>query len=186
MKAIVISGICATLLMNTAFADTAPAAPTTAPAIATAAVVPAASVPEAVADVQKDPAMANLQAGELFLAKNKTKPGVVTLPDGLQYKILIPGQGAKPQSTDIVKVEYTGSLINGEVFDSSDKHDGAATFGVNQVIAGWTEALQLMPVGSTWELTIPAKLAYGEQGAHPLIGPDETLIFKVKLLDIVK
>ncbi len=128
----------------------------------------------------------SLSKGEQFLAENKTKPGVVTLPDGLQYKILTEGKGAKPGPTDRVTVHYTGKLIDGTVFDSSIKRGQPATFPVNGVIAGWTEALQLMPVGSTWELYIPAGLAYGSMGAPPVIGPNETLIFEVQLLDTQK
>lgn len=124
--------------------------------------------------------------GDAFLALNKTKPGVVTLPDGLQYRIITQGKGAKPKSSDVVTVHYEGKLINGTEFDSSYKRGEPTTFPVNGVIPGWVEALQLMPVGSEWELFIPAKLAYGEQGAPPIIGPNETLIFKVKLIDIKK
>ena len=128
----------------------------------------------------------NKQTGESFLTANKTKPGVVTLADGLQYKILKPGDGEKPTPNDIVTVEYEGKLINGKEFDNSAKHGGPASFGVDQVIPGWTEVLQLMPVGSIWEIYIPSRLAYGDQGAPPVIGPGETLIFKVKLLGIKK
>ena len=124
--------------------------------------------------------------GEAFLASNKTKPGVVTLPDGLQYKVLVEGKGAKPTLNDTVTVHYAGTLVNGKEFDSSYKRGEPATFPVAGVIAGWTEALQLMPAGSTWELFIPANLAYGEQGAPPAIGPNETLIFKVQLIDVKK
>lgn len=125
-------------------------------------------------------------AGEAFLQKNKGKQGVVTLPDGLQYKVITQGKGEKPKSTDVVTVHYEGKLIDGKEFDSSYKRGEPATFPVNGVIAGWTEALQLMPVGSTWELFIPASLAYGEQGAPPAIGPNETLVFKVQLLSVKK
>lgn len=124
--------------------------------------------------------------GAKFLADNKNKPGVVTLPDGLQYKILVKGSGQKPAATDTVVVNYAGKLINGTEFDSSYKRGEPTSFRVNQVIPGWVEALQLMPVGSTWELYIPADLAYGDQGAPPSIGPNETLIFKVELLDVKK
>lgn len=128
----------------------------------------------------------NKKEGEAYLKANATKPGVTTLSDGLQYKIIKPGTGDKPSATDTVVVDYTGAFINGKEFDSSSKHGGPATFGVNQVISGWTEALQLMPIGSVWEITIPAALAYGDQGAPPIIGPGETLVFKVKLIDIKK
>lgn len=125
-------------------------------------------------------------SGEAFLNANKNKPGVVTLPDGLQYKVLSPGTGPKPALTDTVTVDYAGRLVDGTEFDSSYKRGEPATFPVNGVIPGWVEVLQLMPVGSTWELYIPANLAYGERGAPPVIGPNQTLIFKVKLIDIKK
>lgn len=128
----------------------------------------------------------NKQVGEAFLMKNKTKPGVVTLPDGLQYKIIKAGNGAKPGPSDVVTVEYAGRLVNGTEFDSSAKHGGTASFTVGQVIPGWVEALQMMPVGSTWELYIPSDLAYGDHGAPPAIAPNETLIFKVTLIDAKK
>lgn len=123
-------------------------------------------------------------AGQIFLEKNKQKPGVVTLADGLQYKILIKGQGERPRDGDQVTVHYSGTLIDGTEFDSSYKRGQPATFPVNGVIPGWTEALKLMKVGSTWELYIPSSLAYGERGAPPAIGPNQTLIFKVELLSI--
>jgi len=128
----------------------------------------------------------NKAQGEAFLAANKTKPGVVTLPSGLQYKILKEGTGPKPTATDTVSSNYRGTLINGTEFDSSEKHGGAAKFGVSQVIKGWTEALQLMPVGSKWQLFVPSNLAYGERGAGGDIGPDATLIFDVELVSIEK
>lgn len=124
--------------------------------------------------------------GQAFLETNKTKPGVVTLPDGLQYKIIKEGKGPKPSATDTVTVNYKGTLTDGTEFDSSYKRGQPASFPVNAVIAGWTEALQKMPVGSTWELYIPADLAYGTNGAPPVIGPNETLIFQVELLGINK
>jgi FKBP-type peptidyl-prolyl cis-trans isomerase FklB len=129
---------------------------------------------------------ANKAEGEAFLAANKTKPGVVTLPSGLQYKILKEGTGPKPAATDTVSSNYRGTLINGTEFDSSEKHGGGAKFGVSQVIKGWTEALQLMPVGSKWQLFVPSNLAYGERGAGGDIGPDATLIFDVELVAIEK
>lgn len=119
-----------------------------------------------------------------FLVTNKSKPGVVTLPSGLQYKIITAGTGVKPKLSDTVTVNYAGTLINGKEFDSSYKRGEPATFPVSGVIPGWTEALQLMPVGSTWELYIPANLAYGAYGVPPSIGPNQTLIFKVELLAI--
>jgi len=127
---------------------------------------------------------ANRKTGEAFLAANKSKPGVVTLPSGLQYKILTQGNGPKPTASDTVSCNYRGTLIDGREFDSSAKHGGPATFPVGGVIKGWTEALQLMPVGSKWQLFIPPDLAYGERGAGGDIGPDETLIFEVELLSI--
>jgi FKBP-type peptidyl-prolyl cis-trans isomerase len=128
---------------------------------------------------------ANKSEGEAFLAANKGKDGVVVLPSGLQYKILTAGTGPKPTATDSVKCNYKGTLINGTEFDSSSKHGGPATFGVSQVIKGWTEALQLMPVGSKWQLFIPSDLAYGAQGAGGgQIGPNATLVFEVELVSI--
>jgi FKBP-type peptidyl-prolyl cis-trans isomerase FklB len=125
-------------------------------------------------------------AGQAFLNANKTKPGVVALPDGLQYKVLTPGNGPKPDESDIVTVKYEGKLIDGTVFDSSEAHGGTTDFPLGQVISGWVEALKLMPKGSTWEVYIPSDLAYGPAGAPPNIGPNETLIFKVTLVDFKK
>lgn len=127
----------------------------------------------------------NLKAGEEFLAINKNKPGVVTLPSGLQYEILKKGEGAIPTAKDQVKCHYHGTLIDGTVFDSSVERGQPATFGVNQVIPGWVEALQLMPVGSKWKLFIPSDLAYGKSGAGQTIEPNSTLVFEVEVLDIV-
>lgn len=129
---------------------------------------------------------ANKKEGAEYLAANKTKEGVVTLPDGLQYKILTAGTGPKPLATDTVKVNYEGTLINGKVFDSSYKRGEPAQFPVNGVIKGWTEALQLMPVGSKWQLFIPSDLAYGEHSPGGDIGANDTLIFQVELLSIEK
>jgi FKBP-type peptidyl-prolyl cis-trans isomerase FklB len=126
---------------------------------------------------------ANKKEGEAFLAANKAKPGVVTLPDGLQYKIVKEGTGPKPAATDTVECNYRGTLLDGTEFDSSYKRKQTATFALNQVIKGWTEAVQLMPAGSTWELYIPSDLAYGARGAGP-IGPNSTLIFQVELVSI--
>ena len=125
------------------------------------------------------------EAGEKFLAENKTREGVVTLESGLQYKILNEGSGAKPTANDTVKCHYEGRLINGQVFDSSIRRGEPAEFPVGGVIAGWVEALQLMPVGSKWQLYIPSELAYGQHGAGAAIGPNETLIFDVELLEIM-
>jgi len=127
---------------------------------------------------------ANKKEGDAFLAANKTKEGVVTLPSGLQYKILTAGTGAKPTAADTVICNYKGTLINGKEFDASSKHGGPATFPVSGVIKGWTEALQLMPVGSKWQLFIPPDLAYGQRGAGGDIGPGATLIFEVELVSI--
>jgi|SRR3984957_3532336 len=127
----------------------------------------------------------NKQEGEAFLAANKGKEGVVTLPSGLQYKVLKQGEGKKPSATDTVQCNYRGTLIDGTEFDSSAKHGGApATFPVNGVIKGWTEALQLMPVGSKYQLFIPSDLAYGDRGMGGSIGPGATLIFEVELVSI--
>lgn len=126
----------------------------------------------------------NVKEGEAFLAANKTKEGVVTLPSGLQYKILTAGTGPKPTAADSVVCNYKGTLISGKVFDASASHGGPATFPVGGVIKGWTEALQLMPVGSKWQLFIPPDLAYGQRGAGGDIGPSTTLIFEVELVSI--
>lgn len=127
----------------------------------------------------------NRKEGETFLAENKKKPGVVSLPSGLQYEILTEGKGKKPSATDRVQCHYHGTLINGEVFDSSVERGEPAIFGVNQVIPGWVEALQLMPEGSKWRLFIPSDLAYGENGAGGKIAPNSTLIFDVELLKVL-
>ncbi len=127
----------------------------------------------------------NKEEGARFLAENKGKDGVVSLPSGLQYKVLTQGTGAIPKATNRVKVHYEGHLIDGTEFDSSYKRGEPTSFGVNQVIKGWTEALCLMPVGSKWELYIPYNLAYGERAAGK-IPPFSTLIFTVELLSIEK
>jgi FKBP-type peptidyl-prolyl cis-trans isomerase FklB len=127
---------------------------------------------------------ANKKEGDAFLAANKGKEGVVTLPSGLQYKILKAGTGPKPTASDTVVCNYRGTLINGTEFDSSYKRGQPVTFPVSGVIKGWTEALQLMPVGSKWQLFIPSDLAYGDRGAGANIGPDSTLIFEVELVSI--
>ena len=136
----------------------------------------------------------NLKDGEAFLAANKTKEGVkvhtVTLPNGttaeFQYKILKSGAGATPAKTDTVTVNYTGTLIDGTVFDSSVQRGQPATFPVSDVIPGWTAALQMMKVGDKWQLFLPPQLAYGDQSPSPKIGPNSTLIFEVELLSIEK
>ena len=125
----------------------------------------------------------NKKAGEVFLAENKGKPGVKTLPSGLQYQVLKEGKGQKPKSTDTVKANYRGTLIDGTEFDSSEPGE-PVSFPLGNVIPGWTEALQLMPVGSKWRLFIPSDLAYGARGAGELIGPNSTLIFDVELLGV--
>jgi len=137
------------------------------------------------AAVQAEKADLAQKEGEKFLADNKTKDSVVALPSGLQYKILKQGTGEKPTAEDTVICNYKGTLINGTEFDASEKHGGPATFPVKGVIAGWTEALQLMPVGSKWQLFVPSSLAYGAQGP-PDIGPNATLIFEVELVSIQK
>ncbi len=129
---------------------------------------------------------ANRKEGEAFLAANKSKEGVVVLPSGLEYKILKEGTGPKPTANDTVTCNYKGTLVNGKEFDSSYKRGQPASFPVSGVIKGWTEALQLMPVGSKWELFIPADLAYGDHPPSPDIGPGDTLIFEVELLSIAE
>ena len=126
----------------------------------------------------------NQQASEAFLAANAEKDGVVVLDSGLQYKVLEAGEGAKPAADDTVEVHYRGTLIDGTEFDSSYARGESITFPVGGVIAGWTEALQLMPVGSKWELYIPSDLAYGPGGTQGVIGPNQALVFEVELLGI--
>jgi FKBP-type peptidyl-prolyl cis-trans isomerase FklB len=138
----------------------------------------------ATAEQQTQAGEANKKEGETFLAANKTKEGVVVLPSGLQYKILKQGGGPIPAAVDNVVCNYRGTLINGTEFDSSYKRGEAITFPVSGVIKGWTEALQLMPVGSKWQLFIPSDLAYGARGAGAHIGPNATLIFEVELISI--
>jgi FKBP-type peptidyl-prolyl cis-trans isomerase FklB len=126
----------------------------------------------------------NIEAGKKFLAENGKRPGVLTTASGLQYEIMKAGTGAKPSATDKVTVHYHGTLLNGKVFDSSVQRGQTIEFPVNGVISGWTEALQLMPVGSKWKLFIPSNLAYGERGAGGDIGPHETLVFEVELFKV--
>jgi FKBP-type peptidyl-prolyl cis-trans isomerase FklB len=126
----------------------------------------------------------NKVEGEAFLAENKTKAGVVALPSGLQYKVLKEGSGKSPKVTDTVVTHYRGRLISGKVFDASYDRGEPISFPVNGVIAGWTEALQLMKEGAKWELYIPSNLAYGPRGAGPDIGPNATLIFEVELISV--
>lgn len=135
-------------------------------------------------NMKNEKASTNLKAGQDFLEANKKKPGVVTLPSGLQYEVITEGKGIKPLARNKVTCHYHGTLIDGTVFDSSVKRGQPATFPLNMVIKGWTEGLQLMPVGSKWRFFIPPQLAYGDRqtGAH--IGPNSTLVFEVELLDV--
>lgn len=136
------------------------------------------------AEKVKQIAEKNKTAGEAFLAENKKKEGVITLPSGLQYKIIKEGAGKTPKLTDTVTVHYRGTFIDGTEFDSSFKRGEPATFPVNGVIAGWTEALQLMKEGSIWQLFIPSNLAYGDKGAGSVIEPNSVLIFDVELISL--
>lgn len=128
----------------------------------------------------------NLEAGNAFLEANKAREGITVTESGLQYEVLTAGTGAKPAAADQVRVHYHGTLIDGTVFDSSVDRGEPATFGVGQVIPGWTEALQLMPTGSKWKVYLPSNIAYGERGAGGDIGPNAALIFEVELLEIIK
>lgn len=127
----------------------------------------------------------NIEKGKSFLEENAKRPGVVTLPSGLQYEIVKEGNGKKPSATDRVKCHYEGTLIDGTLFDSSIQRGEPAVFGVNQVIKGWVEALQLMTEGSKWRLFIPSELAYGAQQAGEMIPPHSTLIFDVELIEVL-
>lgn len=133
---------------------------------------------------QQTVAEKNKKEGNDFLSENKGKEGVVTLPSGLQYKIIKEGSGEIPKKTDTVKTNYRGSLIDGTEFDSSYKRGEPTSFPVGAVISGWTEALQLMKVGSKWELYVPSNLAYGPRGTGQMIGPNATLVFEIELLGI--
>ena len=135
--------------------------------------------------LQQEEAELNAAAGKEYQEIMRHKSGVVTLPSGLQYEIIKEGKGAKPKATDKVRVHYHGTLINGVVFDSSVERGEPAEFPLNAVIPGWTEILQLMPVGSKWRIVIPSELAYGSRGAGDVIRPNMTLIFEIELLDIV-
>ena len=127
----------------------------------------------------------NIEKGKAFLAENAKKEGVITLPSGLQYQVITEGNGKKPSATDKVKCHYEGTLIDGTLFDSSIKRGQPAVFGVNQVIRGWVEALQLMSEGSKWRLFIPSELGYGAQQAGEMIPPHSTLIFEVELIEVL-
>ena len=127
----------------------------------------------------------NIEKGKAFLAENAQKEGIVTLPSGLQYEVITEGNGKKPSATDRVKCHYEGTLIDGTLFDSSIKRGQPAVFGVNQVIKGWVEALQLMSEGSKWRLFIPSELGYGAQQAGEMIPPHSTLIFEVELIEVL-
>ena len=135
-------------------------------------------------NMKNEKASANLKAGQEFLAANKQKPGVTTLPSGLQYEVINEGTGIKPGAKSNVTCHYHGTLIDGTVFDSSVKRGQPATFPLNRVISGWTEGLQLMSVGSKWRFFIPPNLAYGERQTGSDIGPNSTLIFEVELLGV--
>lgn len=177
MKLLTASILATGLISGIAFADTQPATTTTTTTTATTTTDTGTAMQST---------QTGKEAGETFLKDNKAKPGVVALPDGLQYKVIKEGTGVQPSDSDVVTVQYEGKLINGKVFDSSYKRGEPTTFPVNGVIAGWVEALKLMKEGSTWELYIPASLAYGSEGVPPTIGPNETLIFKVELLKVKK
>ena len=127
----------------------------------------------------------NIEKGKAFLVENAKKEGIVTLPSGLQYEVITEGNGKKPSATDRVKCHYEGTLIDGTLFDSSIKRGQPAVFGVNQVIKGWVEALQLMSEGSKWRLFIPSELGYGAQQAGEMIPPHSTLIFEVELIEVL-
>lgn len=127
----------------------------------------------------------SIEQGKIFLEENKKREGVITLASGLQYEVLAEGNGKKPAATDQVKCHYEGTLLDGNLFDSSVKRGEPATFGVSQVIPGWVEALQLMSEGSKWKLYIPSDLAYGAHGAGEMIPPHSTLIFEVELIEVL-
>jgi FKBP-type peptidyl-prolyl cis-trans isomerase FklB len=135
-------------------------------------------------NMKNEKAVANLKAGEDFLAANKEKPGVTALASGLQYEVITEGAGPKPLASNKVTCHYHGTLIDGTVFDSSVKRGQPASFPLNAVIKGWTEGLQLMPTGSKWRFFIPPHLGYGDRQVSPQIGPNSTLIFEVELLGV--
>lgn len=133
---------------------------------------------------REEQALENLEQGNMFLAENSQQPGIVTLESGLQYRIVSNGKGPKPDESDTVVVHYEGRLLDGTVFDSSIERKEPASFQLNQVISGWTESLQQMPEGATWEIFVPAHLAYGSRGIPGRIGPNEMLTFKVELIEV--
>jgi FKBP-type peptidyl-prolyl cis-trans isomerase len=137
------------------------------------------------AKVSENEALRDLEAGNAFLRENGKKPGIITTKSGLQYEIIVAGSGRKPMETDKVKVNYKGILIDGTEFDSTTQRGGPAEFPVNSVIKGWTEALQMMPVGSKWKIYVPSNIAYGERGVGRRIKPNSALIFEIELLDIL-
>ena len=137
------------------------------------------------AEIQKKAAAVAIEQSEMFLKMNKERPGVVTTASGLQYQVLKSGKGRRPKATDCVRCHYEGRLVDGTLFDSSIERGEPAVFGVNQVIQGWVEALQLMCEGDKWKLFIPYKLGYGEQGAGKSIPPYSTLVFEVELLKVL-
>lgn len=137
------------------------------------------------AEIQKKAAAAAIEQGEMFLKMNKERPGVITTASGLQYQVLKHGEGRRPKATDKVRCHYEGRLVDGTLFDSSIERGEPAVFGVNQVIQGWVEALQLMCEGDKWKLFIPYQLGYGEQGAGQAIPPYSTLVFEVELLNVL-
>lgn len=136
-------------------------------------------------ELEEKMSAASMEQGKAFLEENKKRTHVVTLPSGLQYEIITEGKGKQAQATDQVKCHYEGTLIDGTLFDSSVKRGEPAVFGVNQVIPGWVEALQLMPEGSKWKLYIPSDLAYGAQGAGEMIPPHSALVFEVELIEVL-
>jgi FKBP-type peptidyl-prolyl cis-trans isomerase FklB len=133
-------------------------------------------------NMKNEKAEANMKAGQEFLEKNKNKPGIVALPSGLQYEILVEGSGPRPVATNKVTCHYHGTLIDGTVFDSSVRRGQPATFPLNGVIKGWTEGVQLMPAGSKWRFYIPPHLAYGDRQVSAQIGPNSKLVFDVELI----
>lgn len=137
------------------------------------------------AEMEQKMSAAAIEEGKNLLEKNKENPAITTLSSGLQYEVITQGNGKKPEATDKVRCHYEGTLLNGTLFDSSYKRGEPAVFGVNQVIQGWVEALQLMNEGSKWKLYIPSELAYGSQGAGEMIPPHSTLIFEVELIEVL-